>query len=205
MDRMRTEMASLTTARTAALFFGAAVVTAGFSYFGIDWLFYTATRASVLTPVVFAAGFAGFIMPIVVPLSMFVIGIIRKDAALRAKAWAVARAVMYALVIVAVFKALTGRSHPEPGLDLAQDITRQFSFGFFEKGIFWGWPSSHAASSTALAVAYTSLVHGKTARVAAIAYALMVCTGAAIGFHWLSDVLAGIVVGWIAGRSVRRV
>ena len=42
------------------------------------------------------------------------------------------------------------------------------------------------------------------ARAVFIIYVALISAGAAVGFHWLSDVVAGIIIGALIGVSVSR-
>lgn len=65
----------------------------------------------------------------------------------------------------------------------------------------WGFPSSHAASTAAAAVAYSSLL-GRRLPLASIP--LMMASRVVVGLHYPSDVLAGAVLGGAVGRWARR-
>jgi decaprenylphosphoryl-5-phosphoribose phosphatase len=61
----------------------------------------------------------------------------------------------------------------------------------------WGFPSSHATSTTAAAVAY-SRVLGR--RWPLVSVPLMMASRVSVGLHYPSDVLAGAVLGGAVGR-----
>ena len=61
----------------------------------------------------------------------------------------------------------------------------------------WGFPSSHAASTTAAAVAYSRLLDN---RLPLVTVPLMMASRVIVGLHYPSDVLAGAVLGSVVGR-----
>jgi membrane-associated phospholipid phosphatase len=61
----------------------------------------------------------------------------------------------------------------------------------------WGFPSSHATSTAAAAVAYSRLL-GR--RLPLVSVPLMLASRVAAGLHYPSDVLAGAVMGGLVGR-----
>ena len=144
-------------------------------------------------------------MPVLVPLGLYLVGETRRDDRLMRIAGRVAQAVVIASLLTILYKAFTGRLEPDfmymVGID---DISREFNVGFLRHGIFWGWPSSHAAVASAGALVLVRLVRMRLVTIAACAYALIVCVGAAVGFHWLSDVVAGAILGTLVGIVVSK-
>jgi len=167
---------------------------------GIDWKYYELTRSPSLFSVVMFAGLAGFVIPVLAPLFLLFISFTRTRLELRTMAFTIAGSELFAYLISVFLKTFTGRF--QPNLAHGLDISREFHFGFLENGIFWGWPSSHAAVAFAGSVALALLVHNKTIRIVAIIYACSIGFGASVGFHWLSDVLTGALVGTFAAYIV---
>lgn len=184
----------------------AAVLTYALVVSGFDWYFFEVTRSPYFYPLIMAAGIAGFFVPVLVPIAIYIVGEIRKSPSLIAHAAVCAQAVVVAWVVSSFYKALTGRIEPE---FLAQtsfvDGSRDFNFGILEHGIFWGWPSSHTAVACALAAALiVCYPDNKVVRALALFLAVVVVSGAAVGFHWFSDVLAGVIIGTLVGVVVAR-
>jgi membrane-associated phospholipid phosphatase len=184
----------------------AAGITAALVFSGIDWWFYTETRIAALVPIVYLAGIGGFFAPVLIPLALYLYGEIADSVRARTAGLAGAQAVIIAWCISSFYKALTGRIEPEFLTTLiAEDRSRTFNFGFLEYGIYWGWPSSHTAVACALVVAMVVILRGAPlARMTGAAYAGFVGFGAAVGFHWLSDVIAGAIIGSLVGLVVGR-
>lgn len=173
---------------------------------GFDWWYYEATRNPALNGLALAAGGAGFVIPVALPLGMYVVGRLRRSAALVYAGAAAAQAVIVASVVSAAYKALTGRTQPVVTYYLASpsdiDNSREFHFGFLRNGIFWGWPSSHTAVACAAAFALVLVIRSKTVGIFAFTFAGFIALGASIGFHWLSDVAAGSIMGTLIGAVI---
>ncbi len=169
---------------------------------GFDWWFFEHTRSAALYPLIMLAGIGGFFIPVFASVGLYIAGEWRhkeKDLLVRAGT-AVAQASIVALVITSIYKVFTGRTQPEFLTDFsATDMSHAFHLGFFQNGVFWGWPSSHAAVAVAGAVALSLVWRSAPVRAAAAVWAAVVSAGAAVGFHWFSDVLAGIIIGAVAG------
>jgi membrane-associated phospholipid phosphatase len=65
----------------------------------------------------------------------------------------------------------------------------------------WSFPSSHAASTTAAAVAYSGLL-GR--RYLLFSIPVMMTSRVILGVHYPSDVLAGSLIGAVMGRWITR-
>jgi len=178
-------------------------VTAVLVLSGADWQFFEATRLEILYWPIMIAGIGGFFMPVLVPLGMYLWGEFAHRPFLMMKGAAVGRAVIIAYVVSIIYKALTGREEPEFLTTFSLvDNSRAFDFGFLEYGVFWGWPSSHAAVAFALSFTLIFLTRSLLVRIPAAVYAIFIGFGAAVGFHWLSDVLAGAILGLLVATVV---
>jgi membrane-associated phospholipid phosphatase len=173
---------------------------------GLDWWYYQITRSPKLNGLALAAGAAGFVIPVAVPLGMYLLGRHRRSAPLTNAGAATGQAVILASIVCAIFKAFTGRTQPVVTYFLAAaseiDNSREFHFGFLQNGIFWGWPSSHTAVAFAASGALVLVSPNKAIRVAATLFACFIAVGASVGFHWISDVAAGVLVGSLIGAVV---
>lgn len=175
----------------------AAGLTAVLVLSGFDWWFFEHTRNAPLL-LVFVAGLGGFVVPITGALGLYYAG--RRRAAV-----AFGQASFLGWFISSLYKVFTGRVQPEFMSHVqTADYSHVFNFGFLKHGIFWGWPSSHAATAVAGAVALYLVWPNKGVRLVVLVWAVVVCTGAAVGFHWFSDVIAGIIVGIVAGMAVAK-
>lgn len=172
---------------------------------GLDWLYYTWTRSEILHPIVWAAGIGGFFVPVIVPFALYITGEVLGDERLLKAGISVAQAVIIALIVAALYKAFTGRIEPEFIFSIGDtDISRNFQFGLLKHGVFWGWPSSHAAVAFAGAAALSLSIRVRWVQALAFLYALVIALGASVGFHWLSDVAAGAIIGILIGIVVAK-
>lgn len=172
---------------------------------GIDWWFFESTRSEALLWLVMLSGIGGFFAPFILPIALYLYAKTKKNPSVLRTAGAVAQASIVAWIIIAIYKAFTGRIQPdllaEQGL---ANLSSGFQFGFFEHGIFWGWPSHHTAVAVAgTTVLYLAWRHSR-ARFIALLWAVIVGAGAAVGFHWFSDVIAGAIVGAVVGLAIWR-
>jgi len=173
---------------------------------GFDWWFYESTRGEYLYPLVWMAGIGGFFIPVLIPVGLYAFAELRKDHELLLTAIRIVQAILTAFAVAFIYKALTGRVQPEFMNTIGNtDISRGFQFGFFRHGIFWGWPSSHTAVAVAGGVTLFRLVKNYPVRLLTVLYMLIVACGAAVGFHWFSDVVAGAIFGVLVSFIVVRV
>ncbi|MBI2475872.1 MAG: phosphatase PAP2 family protein [Candidatus Taylorbacteria bacterium] len=173
---------------------------------GFDWWYFESTRGGLWLSLTLPAAIIGFFVPIIVPVSLYLWGEARKDSKIRNVAAAAAQAGIIALIISSVYKAFTGRIQPEFFTHLSTlDISREFQFGFLRHGVFWGWPSSHAAVAFAGAVTLALLYpKNKILRGTSILYASYIGFAVSISIHWFSDFLAGAIIGTLIGLVVAK-
>lgn len=178
---------------------------------GLDWQYRVETRGSVASILGLAAGLTGFFVPVLLPSILFLYAKATHQKKLEATSVKVFQAVIVAIIVIATYKALTGRDHPGIQRNLFNtarelvDNSHNFNFGFWRQSIFYGWPSSHTgvafASSVFLALQFKNK---KWIGLVACFYAVFVGIGASVSFHWFSDVIAGVVIGSLIGFVVYR-
>lgn len=173
---------------------------------GLDWRYFEFTRGDFLRSLSLPAAIIGFFVPIILPVAIYIFGEFRKNRKLMDVGTIVAQAEIITAVIAATYKAFTGRIQPEFYTYTSNvDISHNFNFGFLRHGIFWGWPSSHASVAFAGAFALIYLYpNNKTIRCLAFIYALYIGWGVSISIHWLSDALAGAILGVLVGLTVAK-
>lgn len=189
------------------------IVTSGF-----DWQWFIGLHSAVPFWTIVPAVTLGALLPIFVPLVIYIIGLVRKQAERVNLAGAMGQAGLLGLLVSDFYKAFTGRIPPEfPGLGnsgLARtlggnsaltDISHGFRLGFLRGGVFWGWPSGH--TTVAFAVAVTLVVmfpKNKVVRCLALFYALYIGLAVSISIHWFSEFVAGAIIGSVIGMVVGR-
>jgi membrane-associated phospholipid phosphatase len=174
---------------------------------GFDWYYFTHTRFQNLFELTIPAAILGFFVPIIFPVVVYYWGEWRGSHKLKRVAIAVAQAEALGWLISSLYKSFTGRIQPEfLPTSVVQDISRQFNFGFWENGIFWGWPSSHTTVAFAGVSALICFLYPRHKVLAGLAgaYALYIGLGVSVSIHWFSDFLAGAILGTLIGIVTAR-
>lgn len=174
---------------------------------GFDWYYFTQTRFDNLFELTVPAAILGFFLPIMGPIVAYYLGEWRGNAKLKRAAIVVAQAEALGWVVSSLYKAFTGRIQPEfAPSDTLVDISRQFNFGFWENGIFWGWPSSHTTVAFAGAAALIYFLYPKHKLLSLLvgAYALYIGLGVSVSVHWFSEFVAGAIFGTLIGTVTAR-
>lgn len=168
---------------------------------GFDWFYFRSTRSHTLWTLMFPGAVIGQLIPLLLPLTLLVIGNSSGNATTTRTAWAIAQAAFLGWFISCCYKSLTGRVHPEH--TLGPDISHVFRFGFWRGGVFWGWPSSHTAVAFAMAVTLLTLFpRTRWLRIAAMTYAFYIGISVSMTIHWFSDFAAGAIIGSVIGVTV---
>ncbi len=166
----------------------------------IDWQYFLATQH--IYQLFFAAAIIGGLLPILLPLGLFIYGGVRKNKAVVRSGFLLTQAALLGFVVSAIYKTFTGRIQPNLH-DYALNISHGFQFGFLRHGVFWGWPSSHTTLAFAMALALVTVYPKKRSlALVSLLYALFIGVGVSMSIHWLSDAVAGLIIGSIVGRVV---
>lgn len=167
-----------------------------------DWNYFLISRNITLNTIFFPAIIIGGLLPIIIPLSLIAVGIMRRTIRTTIIGFAFAQAVILGSLISSTYKAFTGRIQPNI-YNLVVDGSHQFNFGFFKHGIFWGWPSSHTTIAFAMALTFVHLFpKSKTWSYSAILYAFYIGIGVSLSIHWFSEFIAGAIIGSVIGVVV---
>ncbi len=177
---------------------------------GADWAYFVATRGTWLATIGFLAASVGFFIPVILPLAMLYGSVVKHSQKTRQSAYALIYAAILGLGISSFYKVFTGRTglpHALGGgfgnFSTVVDTSHMFRFGFYRGGAFQGWPSSHTAVAFAMSFALVTMYpKNRLVQVLAIAYALFIGIGVSVSIHWLSDFIAGAILGTIIGVSV---
>ncbi|GHT56168.1 hypothetical protein AGMMS49982_22820 [Bacteroidia bacterium] len=190
----------------------AALGTYGLVQSGIDWQWNRLAHnnewmAYAGTPF----GAMGYLVPVAAPVGAYFYGRKHDDMKLQVTGLALAQSAMLGVGISFSIKAFTGRRAPNilehhiypSRYSGTEDYSRDWAFGFMERGVFSGWPSSHTivafAMATTLAELYPDDVWVKRG---AFIYAGCVGLGVSSFSHWLSEAFAGALMGYAIGKSV---
>ena len=170
---------------------------------GFDWRYFTATRNPVLISWTFPAAPIGGLLPIALPLVLFLLGILFRHPPTTCVGWAIAQAELIGSLISSSYKAVTGRVHPPFRVSMGPDASHDFRFGFLRGGVFWGWPSSHTTIAFAMAATVVMLLpKHRWLGAIAILYASYIGIGVSMNIHWFSDFAAGLIIGTVIGVVV---
>jgi membrane-associated phospholipid phosphatase len=170
---------------------------------GLDWTWF---RFCSGHPVIFYAGFVpvalGMFLPFLVPLWLYVSGRIGKNIGRQITGLAVGQAAILGFGISTFIKLFTGRIPPLMSDGIANN-SNGFRFGFYRGGWFNGWPSSHTTVAFAMAITLQQLYpNNRWIKIGALTYALFIAIGVSTNIHWLSDAVAGALIGYIIGKTV---
>jgi membrane-associated phospholipid phosphatase len=172
---------------------------------GFDAQYYSGTRNPVLFHWAFYAAPVGGLLPLILPLSLFLLGILAKNPIATKAGWAIGQAELIGSLVSSAYKVFTGRIHPVLGFapDSGPDLSHGFRFGLLRGGVFWGWPSSHTTIAFAMAfTVFTLFPRQRWLGICAILYAVYIGIGVSMTIHWFSDFVAGMVIGTIVGFVV---
>lgn len=112
---------------------------------------------------------------------------------------------MFTYVLMTLLKVFTNRVDMEPFEPIGSiDTSGEFRFGFMNSNSWWesfseGWPSGHTMIAVGMAIAIHPLIKSRFWKTVNIVYPILVAWSVSTAFHWLSDVIAGGVIGIIAG------
>lgn len=167
-----------------------------------------------------AALLVGGGVPIAVPAVLYLGGLATDQSEIITAGSAAIQAGVIQVVAVSALKWFTDRAGPFPDGDprqqrwsssLTRDSLSARAFDFDPFDVKWGlrWPSGHTASNVALVSAlYGFYPDEPWIALVGYPYALLVGVGMIEGdYHWLSDIVAGAlighIVGWVVGREMR--
>jgi membrane-associated phospholipid phosphatase len=178
----------------------------GFTYVfvasGFDWFYFVHMQSKVIMTLFRPAIVLGGILPIIIPIALIGIGYFLHQKQTAIVGWALAQAMILGSFISSVYKAFTGRIPPDLH-NLHLDSSHNFNFGFYEHGIFWGWPSSHTTIAFAMAVALIQLFPtNKRVHTGVLLYAFYIGIGVSFSIHWFSEFIAGAFIGSVIGLTV---
>ena len=198
-----------------ANFIGAGLGTWAFIETGLDWewrnfAYNNAHLANAGLPMLFA----GYVVPVIAPVSMYLTGRYLSDTKLQITAVAVAQSLVLSQITQVSLKMLTGRSVPgiisgvffEPN-HTRDDRENDFSdeFNWFTFNFYDGWPSGHVVSAFSAAAVISEIYDDKPVlKIGVYSYAVLMGIGVAVNAHWASESVAGALMGYAIGKSVGR-
>ena len=138
---------------------------------------------------------------------LFFYGYFRPSTEALGGAYALFQSTLISIVYATLLKALTGRPAPEEKWYInMRNESKLFRFGFLRGGIFYGWPGGHVMITTAtvatLAWYYPDKWWISIPGALLIAYTMIGVT--VHDGHWMSDNIAGLLMGYAIGSTVGR-
>ncbi|PIZ76673.1 hypothetical protein COY05_00265 [Candidatus Peregrinibacteria bacterium CG_4_10_14_0_2_um_filter_38_24] len=173
---------------------------------GFDWFYFNATQSPELQLFTFSTVIIGSIGTFSILIILLLTAIITKNKKLLNTTFALIQAILISIIIITIYKALTGRAHPPHMTDasLRTDISHLFNFGFMRGGVFQGWPSGHTAAAFAFGVTIWKLYPKNRIKYLAMLYAFYIGIGVSTNIHWFSDFFAGALIGTTIGKAVSK-
>ncbi len=169
---------------------------------GFDWIYLLSVQGPKIHTFLFPAVIIGAFIPILLPLGLLALGKTGKNKKIIVTAWTLGQSAIVGYLVSSLYKMFTGRVQPDLS-NFVTDISHNFQLGFWEHGIFWGWPSSHTTIAFAMMISWMVLFpKNKIIRYLAPLYALYIGFGVSIGIHWFSEFIAGAVFGTLIGLVV---
>ncbi len=164
-------------------------------------------RRATLEPYSVVGVYLGYGLPLLVGGGLATVGFASDSQREIVAASAAIQATALALGYQSVLKAFTGRPAPPSGVQSSNAASEEFRFGFLRGGIHYGWPSGHMMTTTAI---FASLVEvypdslalqlGGGTVLAGMFGSVAIHEGSSM--HWLSDMVAGTLMGYAIGRGV---
>lgn len=147
--------------------------------------------------------YSGYLLPIIVPVSMYFNS--EKDSDLRIASYALVQSIGVAFTAGTLLKAITGRKPPQINHPDKDELSRGFRFGFMEGGLHYGWPSGHLMVNTAF-VTTLSTFYPERAWIQYLSYGYISFLVTSVLLHseahWFSDIVAGGLMGYAIGSAI---
>ncbi len=200
------------------LHFSAIAISIPIVVYGGDWVYHTFFRDyRFLQILLFPAVSIGGLIPFIVPPFIYLYGKKENIKYLEPIAFALTQAAVVAVIWSSIYKAITGRTGPELFENIDKNYSQEFAFGILRNGVFHGWPSSHTSIAWAMAVVFylyrpdeKIIIQNPSIELPKILqyrnfvfiYAFYIGFGVSTNIHWLSDAVAGTLIGITVGLSV---
>ncbi len=150
----------------------------------------------------------GELLPFITGGSLLIYSGATHDKETLGASFAVIQASLIELMYNTALKAITGRPGPDwRHHDDMKTLSKKFRFGFLRGGVFWGWPSGHTATTTAV-VASLIGYYPRSTWLKVVGFGLVAYTIFAVssvnrgGMHWFSDAIAAALMSYAVGSTV---
>jgi membrane-associated phospholipid phosphatase len=197
-----------------AIYVAGALGTYGLVKSGIDWRW---NRMAYNNAWVAYSGIPfgalGYAVPVAAPVWMYLYGYKHSNVKLQVAGLAVAQSALLGVGISFTLKSFTGRRAPgimehhiyPDKYSETTDYSGDWKWGFMQRGVMSGWPSSHTTVAFAVATTLAELYPDDAwVKRGAFIYAGCIGVGVSLFSHWSSEVFAGALIGYAIGKSVGR-
>jgi len=181
---------------------------------GLDWKWSRLAYNNAWMPNIGGIfNYIGYAVPPLTPIAVYLAGMAVKNEKLQITALALTQSLMLTVSIQTLSKITTARTFPgivdgwDSSVSKRSGRTDDYSgeFNWFNLEIISGWPSGHAAHAFAAAATIAQIYHDKPLlKVAGYTYAFLLGLGMSVYDHWVSDVVAGALIGLAIGTTVGR-
>ena len=196
-----------------ANFLGAGLGTWALIETGVDWKWRNAAYDNAwLANMGLPLLFAGYFVPVITPIPLFLAGRYLSDQKLQITALALVQAFAITQAFHLPFKLITGRTIPGiiSGVFFEPNNTRDYrtddfsgEFKWFKFDFYDGWPSGHTACAFSAAAVIAEIYKEKTLlKIGVYTYAALMGFSVAVNTHWASDSVAGALLGYAVGKAV---
>jgi membrane-associated phospholipid phosphatase len=199
---------------TSLLFFGGAIAATGVMAFGgVDHAVRVGVQRSITAPLYAdAALYTGYILPVTVTPTIYVVGLGTHDPSIAGAGSAAIQALAVTFVTTSLLKLAAGRSYPLNGGDPLSptrlehpEYAREFHpFQRLDFPALPSWPSGHTSASISVVASLTAY-YPERLWIPLVGYpvALAIGFGMIVGDrHWASDVVAGALIGHAIGYAM---
>jgi membrane-associated phospholipid phosphatase len=192
-------------------FITAGLETWGFIETGIDWkwrnIVYNNTSLSNWgRPGIYI----GYVVPAITPVIAYIVGRSMKNEKLQITGLALVQSLVLTFAIQTPLKMITGRVLPGiiTELDHAKNSrSDDFSgkFNWFNMNFIGGWPSGHTANAFAVAATISEIYKDNIwLKIGVYSYAALIGFGVTLDVHWVSETIAGALIGYAVGKTLGR-
>lgn len=189
-----------------------AFITYGCIVLKIDWnwaVYFNTHNFWVVCAVPFVI--LGMVVPLAIPLLQYILYRKQKKESrylilAKKSFWSF----ILAYFVMTILKVFTNRVDMEPFEPIGVvDFSNQFRFGFMNSNHWWesfseGWPSGHTMIAVAMAISINNLLKNRLTKVLNVVYPICIALSVSTAFHWLSDVISGLLFGLIIGFYFRK-
>jgi membrane-associated phospholipid phosphatase len=179
---------------------------------GVDWAFrnFSYDHEALAIGAHAISIYPGWVLPFATPVVFYFTGMFNHDEKLQVTGLALVQSVALASTVHALLKLSTGRTEPyiinqnqHKRVATSQDFSNDFDW--FKMDLLDGWPSGHTMSAFATAATIAQIYNDSPLiKLAAFSYAALMGAGVSLSVHWVSDVLAGALMGYAIGATVGR-